>query len=76
MKREFFLAAAIVALGTAAPFAAYPQEKSPAETAPTEAAVGKLAPDIQINDWIGGDGRTSLADFRGEVVFLEFWGTH
>src|SRR5262245_44060291 len=34
---------------------------------------GKPAPEIQAADWIHGDGRTSLADFRGEVVLLEFW---
>jgi thiol-disulfide isomerase/thioredoxin len=34
---------------------------------------GKPAPEIQATDWIHGDGRTSLADFRGEVVLLEFW---
>lgn len=36
---------------------------------------GKPAPEIQAKDWIHGDGRTSLADFRGEVVLLEFWKT-
>lgn len=34
------------------------------------------APEIQINEWINGDGRTTLEDYRGEVVFLEFWNTH
>jgi thiol-disulfide isomerase/thioredoxin len=34
---------------------------------------GKPAPEIQATDWVHGDGRTSLADFRGEVVLLEFW---
>jgi thiol-disulfide isomerase/thioredoxin len=38
--------------------------------------VGRDAPEIQAHDWIGGDGRSSLADFRGEVVYLEFWKTH
>ena len=37
---------------------------------------GKLAPEIRPSGWIGGDGRTSLADFRGEVVLLEFWFSH
>jgi hypothetical protein len=37
--------------------------------------VGRPAPEIQATDWIHGDGRTSLADFRGEVVLLEFWKT-
>lgn len=36
---------------------------------------GKPAPEIQATDWVHGDGRTTLADFRGEVVLLEFWKT-
>ena len=39
-------------------------------------AVGQPAPEIQIGDWIMGDGRIQLADFKGEVVLLEFWKTH
>ena len=38
--------------------------------------LGQAAPEIQVGDWINGDGRTTLEDYRGEVVFLEFWGTH
>ncbi len=38
--------------------------------------VGKEAPEIQVSSWIQSDGRTSLADYRGEVVLLEFWSTH
>jgi hypothetical protein len=37
---------------------------------------GQEAPDIQVNEWVNGDGRNSLADFRGEVVYLEFWKSH
>ena len=37
---------------------------------------GDPAPEIQTTDWIRGDGRTTLADFRGQVVYLEFWKTH
>jgi hypothetical protein len=42
----------------------------------TAALVGKTAPEITVSDWINGDGRTTLKDFRGEVVLLEFWKTH
>lgn len=70
MRKMLFLGAALLALATAAPVAAYPQE-----TAPTTAVTGRPAPDIEVGDWINGDGRTSLADFRGEVVVLEFWAT-
>ena len=38
--------------------------------------MGQPAPEIQVQDWINGDGRTNLADLRGEVVLLEFWKTH
>lgn len=40
------------------------------------AAVGQAAPEIRVRDTVGGDGRTSLSDFRGEVVLIEFWATH
>jgi len=38
--------------------------------------VGKDAPEIQTPDWINGDGRTTLADYKGEVVLVEAWKTH
>lgn len=40
------------------------------------AEVGRPAPEIRVSDWIGGDGRSSLADFRGDVVLLVFFRTH
>ncbi len=45
-------------------------------TAQAETSDVKLAPEIEVLDWINGDGRTSLADFRGGVVLLEFWSSH
>ena len=38
--------------------------------------VGKDAPDIQTKEWINSDGRTTLADMKGEVVIVEGWKTH
>jgi len=38
--------------------------------------VGKEAPELQTKEWINSDGRTTLADFRGEVVLVEGWKTH
>ena len=35
-----------------------------------------LAPELRIDAWIHGDGRDTLADYRGDVVLLEFWQTH
>jgi len=46
---------------------------APAQTRTSDV---KLAPEIEIRDWINGDGRTSLSDYRGQVVLLEFWNTH
>jgi thiol-disulfide isomerase/thioredoxin len=73
MRRSLAAAAAAAFLLAAASPAAWPQEKT--SDVPTAAAVGRPAPEIQVTDWIGGDGRTALADFRGEVVLLEFWAT-
>jgi len=46
-----------------------------AAVAGESALLGKPAPEIDAREWIHGDGRTRLADFRGEVVLLEFWKT-
>ncbi len=45
-------------------------------TAGEGSLVGKPAPEIEAREWIHGDGRATLADFRGAVVVLEFWKTH
>jgi len=37
--------------------------------------VGKEAPELQTKEWINSDGRTTLADLRGEVVLVEGWKT-
>jgi hypothetical protein len=37
--------------------------------------VGQDAPEIQTSDWLGSDGRTRIADYRGEVVLLEAFAT-
>jgi len=68
------MVAAVAALSGSAPLwlpAAVPCCRAAAQTTDVE-----LAPEIEIHDWINGDGRTTLADFRGEVVLLEFWNTH
>ncbi len=72
MKQIIVLAG--LALAVAVPFSTSFSEQVTMGTGP--ATVDQLAPDIQISSTINGDGRTSLADFRGEVVFLEIWGTH
>jgi hypothetical protein len=47
----------------------------PVEAAFTTAAVGKTAPDFEL-DWLDRDGEATLADLRGRVVLLEFWRTY
>ncbi len=37
--------------------------------------VGKDAPELSTTEWINSDGRTSIADFKGEVVLIEAWKT-
>jgi len=37
---------------------------------------GKEAPPIKPNSWVGSNGRSSLADYKGEVVLLDFWFSH
>lgn len=65
MKRAW-LAAGLVAL--AAGGLALAQESK-------EGIVGKDAPELQTREWINNNGRTAIADFKGEVVFIEQWKT-
>ena len=45
-----------------------------APAAPEAPALGRPAPSFQIVGWSDGK-RHDLADYRGKVVFLDFWGT-
>jgi hypothetical protein len=38
--------------------------------------LGKDPGEISITEWMNTDGRTKLADFRGEVVLFKAWGTN
>jgi hypothetical protein len=38
--------------------------------------IGKDPGEIAITEWMNTDGRTRLADFRGEVVLFKAWGTN
>ena len=66
MRRTLLAAAAATVLALALP----------SGSEPASAQDAGLAPEIQINEWIHGDGLDQLADYRGEVVLLEFWNTH
>jgi thiol-disulfide isomerase/thioredoxin len=37
--------------------------------------VGKEAPEIETSQWLGSDGRTRLADLKGQVVLVEVFAT-
>lgn len=40
------------------------------------AEVGDIAPEIQADRWYNAVGPVSLAQFRGQVVVVEFWATY
>jgi thiol-disulfide isomerase/thioredoxin len=47
--------------------------KAARPTTPKPPALGRPAPPLQIIGWTDGKSR-SLADYRGKVIFLNFWG--
>lgn len=66
MLKSVLLATAVVA------FATLTGDRATA----AKSFLGQDAPAIQSGDWINGDGRTDLGDFKGELVFIEFWQSH
>jgi hypothetical protein len=66
MKRAWIAAGALALLAG-----------SPAAPAfgPDGLLVGKEPPELQTKEWINSDGRTTLADLKGEVVLIESWKT-
>jgi hypothetical protein len=38
--------------------------------------VGEITLDYAFKNFISGDGRSSMKDFRGSVVLIDWWGTH
>lgn len=50
-----------------------PANAAPATERPAPIAVGKIAPEFDIDRWTDG-GKRKLADYRGKVVVLDFWG--
>jgi hypothetical protein len=67
MQRAWWLAGALLLVGATAGVATALEE-------PTE-LVGKDAPEISTKEWINSDGRTTIADFKGEVILLEQFAT-
>lgn len=39
-------------------------------------AVGDKVPDTKFPTFLNGDGRQSMAEFFGQPVMIEVWGTH
>jgi thiol-disulfide isomerase/thioredoxin len=49
------------------------ESKAKQANKPKPLAVGQIAPEWDVRDWTDGKPRT-LADYRGKIVFLDFWG--
>ena len=76
-SRWLILPAALCLAGIAAsqgevPKDGFPREAPRAKKDPLE---GKAPPALQVRDWLNTDGKAlSLADLRGKVVLIDFWG--
>lgn len=44
--------------------------------AQTRAKVGEKVTDVKFPKFVNGDGRQSLAEFFGQPVYIDQWGTH
>jgi hypothetical protein len=42
----------------------------------TTVKVGEKVPDATFTELLNNDGRKTLAEFRGNVVLFDGWGTH
>ena len=65
-----FLAVAVAALLAAAAFAQ--DQNTPAARA-RKAMIGKMAPDLAVDQWINSGKALSLKSLRGKVVVLDFF---
>jgi hypothetical protein len=71
----------LIALATSPLVAQGPKDKEK-DAAPKTAtqgatpAVGEITLDHTYKNFISGDGRTSMMDFRGSVVLVDWWGIH
>lgn len=80
MSRQWFLAAALCLSGAAIaqdpakdPF---PREGNPAQRARKDPLEGKAPPALVVGAWQNSGGKAlTLAELRGNVVLLDFWGT-
>ncbi len=66
------LGAALPALAQDDPF---PREGRPEQRAQKDPLEGKAPPALTVKDWHNTDGKAlSLAELRGKVVLIDFWG--
>ncbi|HEX5054102.1 MAG TPA: hypothetical protein VFZ65_20150 [Planctomycetota bacterium] len=58
----------------------FPREGDPAQRAKKDPLEGKAPPALQVRDWLNtdgikaGGGALTLAELRGHVVLIDFWG--
>ncbi len=53
----------------------FPREGKPAERAAKNALEGKAPPALVVGNWRNAEKPLTLAELRGKVVLLDFWGT-
>jgi hypothetical protein len=52
----------------------FPREGSPAQRAKKDPLEGKAPPALTVGSWLNTKAPIALADLRGKVVLLDFWG--
>jgi hypothetical protein len=52
----------------------FPREGKPAQRVKKDALEGKAPPALAVTAWRNTNGPLALADLRGKVVLLDFWG--
>lgn len=55
----------------------FKRERGRKSDAAKDAVEGKTAPELQVTNWINTetDAGLKIADLKGKVVILDFWGT-
>lgn len=48
--------------------------KGDAKDAAKDALEGKVPPKLAVGSWMNTEGALKLADLRGKVIVLDFWG--
>ena len=53
----------------------FPREGAAAKRVAKDALEGQTPPPLRVQDWMNTDGKElTLAELRGKVVLLDFWG--